>query len=394
MTHFYRGENDLAETELKKSLQVVEELHGPEHPLVSDVALDLGVVSFVNHDDAVAQKLMERSLAIRQKHHGKDSREALAALLFLTVLENTGGRSNPFRVQELAEVWDASEDNDGFGEFINLFLQGNLTARVDRRAALAEFAKADELGIRLLGEEHLIVSFFRSRHAELLSNLGRKDEARTMLEDAITSISKSLGENFILNGRLANLLGTVGATSSDLPGAEAAFRRSAEIYGKHLEVNEDELYQRQYQQSLQRLSVVLTRQGKYQAAAEALDPLVDLHAKDLGNHPEITQRYALLSLHPEKPELKSSDLLERRILSGKTPAFVGAIRYAKAMKLMRQNHDRPLVAQAMQARALKYLDHAVSKGFGNLENIRTNVAFDPLRSHSEFQKIIGRIEAP
>lgn len=391
MSHFYRGENDRAEAALKRSLRVVEELHGADHPLVSNIALDLGVVSFVNHDDTVAQGLMARSLAIRQQHHGRNSREALAALLFLTVLENTGGRTNPERVEELAEVWDSSEGGGEFGEFINLFLEGNLTVQLDKRAGEEMFAKAEELGIRLLGAEHLIISMFRSRHAEVLSVLGRKEDAKEMLAEAIANVSKSLGEDFILNGQLAMVLGAAAASSGDQPAAAAAYRRAAEVYGRQLTVNADEMYLKEHRKSLQRLSSVLIKQGKYVEADQALAPLVERYDENLEDYPEIAQRYALLNLHAEKPELLPRDLSSRAILRGKNPAFVGAVRYGKALNSMRQHYDRPAVARVLEAQALKFLDYAVSKGYRNLDNLRTNVAFDGLRANPEFQKTIGKI---
>ena len=388
MTHFYRGEHDLAELKLADSLQMLEKLHGTNHPLVSDVALDLGVASFVNHDDELAQKLMARSLAIRQQAYGKDSREALAAMLFLTVLENTGGRTNPSRVEELGTLWDASSGTTQFGEFINLILKGNLVARMDRQAAAESFKEANQIGTQLLGEKHLIMSLFSGRHATVLSNLGKTNEAMTMLEAALENVGSSQGENFILVGNLAHTLGGIASSVGDFPTAENSFRRAVQVYTKHLEVNESELYLKQYRQSILRLSVALTMQGKYRKAVTALGPLVDRYGKELENYPEITQRYAFLLLHPEKPELTNNDFAVRNILRDPVSAFHGAIKYAKAVKLMREKHNRPLVTNALRGRSLWYLEKAVSKGFDNLKQIRSNPVFNPFRRSGEFQKIV------
>jgi serine/threonine protein kinase len=366
IAHFYRGEHDQAEVRLANSLQILEKLHGTNHPIVSDVALDLGVVTFVNHNGSVAQPLMARSLAIRQEVYGKASREALAAMLFLAVLENTGGRSNPSRVTDLAKLWDTSSGTAEFGRFINLSLEAKLAAKFDRQAALNSYNEAHRIGTKLLGEKHLMISFFRGHHATILSNLGRKKEAVTMLQSALANVTESQGENFILAGNLAFTLGTVAIMAGEPEASEKAFTRAIQVFAKQLKTNDDELYQRQYRQAIQRFSGMLAKQGKYQVAATTLDPLVDRYGEELEKHPEIAQRYAFLLLHAKQPQLINKELSEKFIGRNQETAFKGAIQYAKAAKLMEDNYNRALIANALRKRFQRYLATAISMGYDNL----------------------------
>ena len=394
MVRFYQGEHTKAEEALGDSLKMLEKLHGTNHSAVSDVALDLGVVSFVNHDEKVAKELMERSLAIREHTYGKDSREVLAAMLFLVVLENTGGRSNSSRVEELAKIWDESSDTPEFGEFINLFIDGNIAAFTDKQAAAKLFDRSAEIGSRLLGEKHLIMSLFCSRHAVLLANLGQTDKATKMLESAIDNVRESQGDNFILVGNLAHSLGGVESKRGIPENAEEAFRLSADVYLEHLKINPGELYSRQYRHSMQRLSVVLIQQGKYRAAKTVLGQLVTRYGKRLAEYPEITQRYVYLCLHPDKPDLKNGELSKNHLMRSPLLAYRGAIKYAKAYAVVQEKYQRPTVVEELRATTLRYLNRAVSIGFKDRTKLLENPVFESFRGTAEFQEIVGKIRNP
>lgn len=89
--HYARGKLSLAEQALLRSLQITEQIVGPEHPDLSEALSSLAYLYYTQKDLQKAEGLLRRGLTIRQKAYGPDHRDTAATKELLAQVLAAGG---------------------------------------------------------------------------------------------------------------------------------------------------------------------------------------------------------------------------------------------------------------------------------------------------------------
>ncbi len=396
MLNLYRQEFDQAAEALRRALNIRQREYGDDHPLVSDTLLDLGVVMLVEDNMPEASDLMQRSLAIRQKNYGPESSEALACLIFLSVVETNGGVEFS-QSMEAARVWKANRGTDEFGEFIGFALEALLATKTGGTQAYEQIRKAERKGIDLLGEDHVFLNLFRLRFSGYLRKVGRLDEAREICLQGIKSIRKSLGENSILLTQSYGSLGGVEYAAGRQKEAAAAFQEAIRIYEVDRRKRGPEKYARLQAECHQKRGRSLNLLKEFAEAREAFSKAVVLRHKYIDDGPVIAPAGLVVALLSTDSETLSQGKISRSAARGKPARAISIARnWARAARTLETKEPGPseddgIVIDSLKLGALAVIAQAIKDGFSDRQALLSDPEFETLRNDDRFQGLLNRV---
>jgi len=398
MLNLYRQEFDQAAEVMRRALDIRLREYGEDHPLVSDTLLDLGVVMLVEDNMIEAQDLMRRSLAIRQKHFGEESSEALACLIFLSVVETTG-EVGLLQSMEAARVLQSKRGADEFGEFIGFAMQAILLMKLGGEQAYEQIQQAEQKGIDLLGEDHVFLNLFRLRFSGYLRKTQRFEESRRICRKGIESIRKRLGENSIFLTQAYGSLGSTEHLAGRHEEAAAAYREAIRIYQLDRDKRGPEKYARLQAECHQKLGRALNLLGDYDGAAEAFADSVVLRRRHTDGESTVAPVGLVVALLSTEENVVHQGKVSRRTALGKpSEAVLMArtwMRAAAALESRRQDlsEEDAIVIESLHLGALVILGQAVKDGFSNRRRLVNTKEFDGLRDDRRFQQLLKRAGA-
>lgn len=177
---------DRAETELRRSLGILETLLGPSHgdllPVLADLADLLADQDRHAEAEAAYQRTLELLRATRPASH-PDVVATLARLALLADLQDRGDPAESLYRQAITLADDSEQESIELATALH-----NLASIYHRQDRLDEaeplYRRALDLRRRLLGNNHWVVAESLSDLALLLYRRGRADEARGLTDRA------------------------------------------------------------------------------------------------------------------------------------------------------------------------------------------------------------------
>lgn len=397
MLQLYRQEFDQAQATMQRALDIRVREFGDDHPLVSDTLLDLGVVMLVEDNMLEAQELMQRSLAIRQKNFGAESSEALACLIFLSVVETNGG-ADFSQSMEAARVWKANRGSDEFGEFISFALEALLATKIGGQQAYDQIRKAEKKGVDLLGEDHVFLNLFRLRFSGYLRRINRLDEAREICQQGIKSIQKSLGENSIFLTQAYGSLGSVEFAANRNEQAAAAFREAIRIYQADREKRGPEKYARLQAECHQKLGRSLNLLKAFTDADKAFRAAVVLRRKYTDGESTIAPAGLVVALLSTDRKTVSQGEVSRSASRGKPAKAIPIakiwIRAAAKLEtgVSGPTEDDRIVIDSLRLGAISIIAQAIKDGFNDRQKLLADPDLKTLQDHKDFQRLLNRMK--
>jgi tetratricopeptide (TPR) repeat protein len=194
-THFYQRDFDRAGILLDSALVMHETVLGPGHGRTANLLRTLAFVHAQTGDYQRAYDLLTQALTIRLAFDGGVSvasatLEAQRAWYWLPLGEPNRGLSEAQRALE--DLIARLPDGRGAQFAIAREVLGEaLLETNDAEGAHAEFERVVRIREELFGEGHSSVDIARAKLAMSLASLGRSDEARALLADAIDTVRRS-----------------------------------------------------------------------------------------------------------------------------------------------------------------------------------------------------------
>lgn len=396
--NLYRQEFDQAAEVMRRALDIRLRAYGEDHPLVSDTLLDLGVVMLVEDNMYEAQELMRRSLAIRQKRFGEESSEALACLIFLSVVETTG-EVGLLQSMEAARALKSNSGADQFGDFIGFAMDAILLMKLGGERAYEQVRKAEQKGIELLGEDHVFLNLFRLRFSGYLRKTGRTEESRRICQQGIESIRNSLGKNSIFLTQAYGSLGSTEHLAGRNEQAAAAYREAIRIYQIDRDKRGPEKYARLRAECHSKLGRALNLLGDFDGAEEAFCDSVVIRRRYTDGESTVAPPGLVMALLSTDGNVVSQESVSRKAAFGNPAGAVSIARnWMRAASTLESKSQSPseeddIVIESLRLGALAFIAQAVKNGFSNRRKLVNTKEFEALRDDKRFRQLLNRISA-
>ncbi|NPC82345.1 serine/threonine protein kinase, partial [Pyxidicoccus fallax] len=231
------GRYDEARRRHEQALALRLKALGPEHPMVADSLLQLGIVSWWQARNEDALDKVGRAVALRQKVLGPEHPDTVAALTYVAAVQKELGR-----LREALETLErvATLQRKLFGPEHPLVA----TALSNLGIALLDLGRLQEgldisaqalaLKERLLGAEHPDLAGPLANMGTALTELGRHEEALAFHSRTLALREKELGPDHALVGDTLSALGITLARLKRYPEAEARLDRGLAVLQKAL----------------------------------------------------------------------------------------------------------------------------------------------------------------
>ncbi len=184
-----------AEIQLRDALNVAEAVHGPEHPVVASICLNLANVLLEGageFDDAEA--LLERARTIRARAFGREHPRVADTLVSIGSLQRRRGEDQAAvaTVEQAIAILRRSKGDrrplaQALGTLANIHVAAGEGAR-----ALAALDQAAAIWRELVGEEHAIVGRMRARRCDAMRLAGDLEAARSECAAGLTMLAAKL----------------------------------------------------------------------------------------------------------------------------------------------------------------------------------------------------------
>jgi CHAT domain-containing protein/Tfp pilus assembly protein PilF len=299
---------------LERSLAINEKALGPEHP---DVASPLNNLALLYHETgeyARAAPLYERALAIREKTLGPKHPDLAMSLNNLAGLHYEMGeyaRAAPLHERSLAirEKTLGPEHPDVAMSLSNLALLYYTTGEYARAAPLWERSLA--IREKALGPEHPDVAISLNNLAGLYQFTGEYARAAPLFEQSLAIQEKALGPDHREVATSVSNLALVYYATGEYARAAPLWERSLAIREKALGPDHPEVAQ-----SLNNLGGLYLATGEYARAAPLLERSLAIQEKALGpEHPDVAQSLGNLGAlyYATGEAARAAPLLERSL---------------------------------------------------------------------------------
>ncbi len=208
------GRNGDGEPMLRRSLQIFQKVHGPEHP---DIALSMINLAgaIIETRPAEAEALCRESLSMRRKLLGEDHVDVVWSLYNLAyVLINCGDPegSRRFMLEALGKRGVNLPDDNPVVSSCLLLLGRCQIETGDPRGALEIFRECLALRTKTLPKDHWLLSSTRSFIGECLFKLGETEAGAHHIRESYAAIRAKLGNDHVQVRQLAERMRKLGVT--------------------------------------------------------------------------------------------------------------------------------------------------------------------------------------
>ncbi len=223
----------LARTLLETLLEKQEQLLSPDHQRVADSLHYLGNVFYKLGDFGAAHARFRQALIIRRKALGESHPDTLATLNDFAVVLNHQGHSTAAGLfyQQVLQIRERvlGPNHPDTAESLN-----NVATLLSEEAALPLFVRSLAIREATLGPNHADTLNSLHNLASTLDLLGRKDEARRLMERALIASEKSYGPNHLSTGTCLDYLAVFLWSNGNSKEAEPLCRRALAIMERGL----------------------------------------------------------------------------------------------------------------------------------------------------------------
>ena len=312
--HYGRGNHSTAEPLYRRSLKIVEEQLGADHPITATNLNNLALLLQERGKYAEAEELHRRALRIRQKACGFDHPDVAKDLNNLALLlqgqgKYAGAEALHRQALEICEKQLGADHPDTATNLNNLAL--SLHAQAKYADAEPLYRRVLKLLEKSLGSDHPNVASGLCNLGELLHAQGKYAEAELLHRQALEIREERLGADHIdvaiSLDNLAGLLRVEGKNGE----AESLHRRALKIREKQL--GDDHPLTAT---SLNNLALLLQSQERYAEAEPLHRSALKIREAKLGSsHPQVAQSMNNLALLlQEQGKCADAEVLHRRAL--------------------------------------------------------------------------------
>jgi tetratricopeptide (TPR) repeat protein len=280
----------------ERSLAIIEQALGPDHPSTATALNNLGYQLDLQGDLEGARQHYERALAIWEKALGPDHPDTALSLNNLGFLLRSKGDlagALPYYERALA-IREKALGPDHPYTALSLNNLGNLLRlKGDPAGALPYYERALAIRERVLGPDHPDTAGSLNNLGYLLGAKGDDAGARKCYERALAIHEKVLGPEHPQTAMSLNNLGQLLQESGDLVGARQCYERALAIYEKALGPDHPDTAW-----SLSNFGGLLESEGDRAGALSHYNRALAIREKALGpDHPEtkiFAERIAML----------------------------------------------------------------------------------------------------
>jgi serine/threonine-protein kinase len=179
-----------------------------------------------------ARRLFDGALAIRERAHGRQSREVAVSLMALGEWYHDKGLydSALVRSRQAVEILDAVVDGDDQTRALGLYNLGWILFTTDDLVAADSVTRLGlDMRMRLFGAAHAETAESQNSLATILLQLGKLDEAEALFREALTTRRQQLGPKNPLTGFVMNNLAVVMEQRGQFVAAESLYREVVDI---------------------------------------------------------------------------------------------------------------------------------------------------------------------
>jgi tetratricopeptide (TPR) repeat protein len=359
-----------AEPLLCRALDINEQSHGPNHPLVAIALGNLALLVKETNRLAEAEPLMRRALDINERSHGPDHPEVAAALGNLALLlkeTNRLAEAEPLMRRALAiDEQSLGPDHPSVATRLN-----NLATSLKEmnRLAEAEPLMRRALGIykQSFGPDHPSVATALNNLALLLQETSRLAEAKPLMRRALDIDERSFGPDHPTVATRLNNLAMLLKDMDRLAEAEPLMRRALAIHERSLGHDHPKVAT-----ALGNLALLLTETDRLAEAEPMMRRALAIDEQSLGpDHPSVgteLNNLALLLKDTNRPA--EAEPMMRRALAiheqSLGPDHPSVAFKLNNLALLLKDMNRPAEAEPMMRRALAIDEQAFGPSHPNV----------------------------
>jgi len=386
---YFNARANYAEAEplFRRSVKILEQQLGPEHPAVATSLNNLALLLKSQGKYAEAEPLYRRSLEIREQQLGSEHPDVATSLNNLAALLESQGKSAEaeplFRRSLKIREQQLGPEHPDVAQSLN-----NLAALLKSQGKSAEaellFRRSLKIWEQQFGPEHPNVASSLNNLAELLRSQGKYVEAELLFRRSFEIREQQLGPEHPDVAASLNSLAALLEMQSKPAEAELLYRRSLEIREQQLGPEHPDVAT-----SLNNLAGLLKSQGKSAEAELLFRRSLKIREQQLGpKHPHVANSLNnLAELLRAQGKYVEAEPLYRRSLEIQERQFgsehpdVATI--LNNLALLLESQGKPVEAEPLFCRSLKIREQQLGPKHPNVANSLNNLA-ELLRAQGKY----------
>lgn len=383
---------------LRDVLKRREKLYPPGDPAIAQALVNLGVQLGSEFESKEAATVLERALASIETAYGEASREAALVMLIQAQVQFMQGKVMSVIpvVTRAAKILDAQDETTEFTGLVQSFVQAQIAVRLGNpKRARALFEQTLSRGDKLLGREHYIMAWVHEEYAQLIQK--DRTERALALELRLETLRRYEAiygkDSHLVVGRLIDLA-RVYRGHKEYEEAIKRLQRALAIY--EMPKNRRWIKLKTLGSIHHIMAAQYTNLEQFDLAEPQFAKALDATIRHYGIDKKATRlvknnfvRYLLLRAdNPDEAGVAG-------VGKGAPENVLAAGLFATAFGLA---EERPLDVKTMEVvqgyarqKAMKHLRLAIEAGFGDAARLRTDEAFEPIRTDEGFQAVLDEL---
>jgi eukaryotic-like serine/threonine-protein kinase len=233
--HFYTGEYPASRALNQRALGIYRQLHGPAHPVVAEVLINLGAIEQDTGNYTGAETFHRQALAIIEPYFGADHAKTASSLTLIgraLVLQQRLGEAVPLLTRALAireRVY--GPDHTQVASTVNE-LGTNALARGDLDEADGHFSRMIAIYEKVYAGKHYLIGIAKSNLASVYMKREDWGAAERLFRESLSMYSQTLPANHINEGIGRIKLGRTLLRQKKLDAARSETKRGFEIVSR------------------------------------------------------------------------------------------------------------------------------------------------------------------